>query len=180
MIVAQSVQMFHGSSNSEFNNGRFNNVGRDNNVRVYHIHGNTTIYCSSTDLANLVNSASSPSILQDAPSQPGRVNRGDIRAGSTSVTGRSFCQWVLQPWKLIYNSSFGVSEDNGSATGTQTGIITPRRVQRGSSACEDHSGPHTQGKEDQQATSTTDEDQTSKSGQFPMIDLDRTLIFLYL
>ncbi|THU78060.1 hypothetical protein K435DRAFT_973691 [Dendrothele bispora CBS 962.96] len=146
MIVAQSVQMFHGSSNSEFNNGRFNNVGRDNNVRVYHIHGNTTIHCSSTDLANLVNSASSPLILQDTTSsQPEHVKRGDIRAGSTSVT-----------------------EDNGS--GTQTGITTPRRVQRGSSACEDHSGPRTQGKEDQQATPAADEGQNSKSGLTIYID----------
>ncbi|THU76745.1 hypothetical protein K435DRAFT_813120 [Dendrothele bispora CBS 962.96] len=80
--------MFHGSSHSEFNNGRFNNVGRDNNVRVYHIHGNTTIHCASTDLATLVNSASPPLILQDTTSsQPEHVNRGDIRAG-TSVTGQ--------------------------------------------------------------------------------------------
>ncbi|THV06643.1 hypothetical protein K435DRAFT_960255, partial [Dendrothele bispora CBS 962.96] len=143
--------MFHGSSNSEFNNGRFNNVGRDN--IVYYIHGNTTIYCSSTDLAALpINSAKSSVILQDAtPSQREHVNfDGEMRAGST------------------------LTEDNGSATG-KIGVAAPRRVKRDSSACKNQPGyssprTSTQGKEDQQATPAANGDQTSKIFQ---VDIDR-------
>ncbi|THV00019.1 hypothetical protein K435DRAFT_855120 [Dendrothele bispora CBS 962.96] len=71
---------------------------------------------------------------------------------------------------IFNSSSFGVSEENGSANNIQTGIPTPLGVQGPgeSSACEDHpdfSGPRTQGKEDQQATPAADGDQTSKSGR---------------
>ncbi|THU96625.1 hypothetical protein K435DRAFT_858332 [Dendrothele bispora CBS 962.96] len=158
MIVAQSVQMLHNSSNSVFNHGRFNNIGRDSNV--YIINNNI----SSTDLAALVSLARSSVVSQDAmPSQPSwryeyyqssvisqdakpEHDHGDVGAGSTSTAS---------------------NEENGSANSIQTGIPTPLRVQGESSACEDQpdcSGPRTQGKEDQQTTPAADGDQASKSG----------------
>ncbi|THU84587.1 hypothetical protein K435DRAFT_783693 [Dendrothele bispora CBS 962.96] len=75
-------------------------------------------------------------------SQPEHVEHGDMRVGSTSATS---------------------TEENTFVTGIQTGITTPRRVQREFCACEDRhcSAPRTQGKENQRATPTVDGDQTS-------------------
>ncbi|THU76378.1 hypothetical protein K435DRAFT_813452 [Dendrothele bispora CBS 962.96] len=143
--------MFHGSSHSEFNNGQFNNVGRDNKTSiVYHIHGNATVCCSSTDLvaSHITSTGSTKMVLQDSmPSQlePEHVDHQYTGAGSTLLTS--------------------TAEESGSITDIQTGITTPHEVRRDASTCEDQrsrSCPCTQGKEDHQATPTVD--QTTKSG----------------
>ncbi|THU83441.1 hypothetical protein K435DRAFT_871271 [Dendrothele bispora CBS 962.96] len=128
VIVAQSVQMLHGSSYSKFNNGQFNNAGRDNKI-VYNIrvNGDATI---------------------NMPSQPEHVSDQYTGTGS-----------ILAP----------------SAEGIETTIDTQtasRKVQRDASACGDQpsrSCPRTQGKENQQATSTVDRDQTTST-----VDRDQT------
>ncbi|THV06645.1 hypothetical protein K435DRAFT_450190 [Dendrothele bispora CBS 962.96] len=140
ITVAQSMQMFNHSNHTELNNSVLSNVG-GNQTNII-VHGNPIIRCSSTEgSATLrINSTKSSEALQDVtPSQP---QHSSVLANST--------------------------EENGSVTGIQTGITTPRRVQRESSACENqpgYSGPRTstQGKEDQQATPVADGDQTSKN-----------------
>ncbi|THU96623.1 hypothetical protein K435DRAFT_891822 [Dendrothele bispora CBS 962.96] len=145
ITVAQSMQMFNGSSQTKFINSVLSNVGGNKNEtvthNVYHIYGNPNIYSSSTDLAPLrVNSVGSSEVLQDArSSRPEHVNHGDMDTLATS------------------------SEENRSANSIQTGIPTPLEA----SACEDQAGcsaPHTQGKENEQATPAADGDQTPKSG----------------
>ncbi|THU79551.1 hypothetical protein K435DRAFT_875365 [Dendrothele bispora CBS 962.96] len=98
VIVAQSVQMLHGSSHSEFNNGQFNNAGRDNLNKTtinYHVHGNANIYCSSTDsVARHISATGSTKIvLQDnMPSQLEHVSDQYTETGSilaTSTAGKS-------------------------------------------------------------------------------------------
>ncbi|THU84164.1 hypothetical protein K435DRAFT_843791 [Dendrothele bispora CBS 962.96] len=146
IAVAQSMQMFNGSTQTEFINSVLSNIGGNKNETNinYHIHGNATIHCPSTDsvAALRISSTGSSEILQDTmPFQPEHVNLGDIRAGGTSATS--------------------TEENSRSVTGIQTRITTPRRVQRESRACENQngcSGPRTQGREDQQATSGVDGD----------------------
>ncbi|THU86524.1 hypothetical protein K435DRAFT_363819 [Dendrothele bispora CBS 962.96] len=153
---AQALRtMFNGAHHPEFNNSVLSNVGGNKNETniVYHIYGSPTINCSSADLSALrVNSTRSPEIVlqDDTQSQPEHVNHCQyMRAGSTAAS-----------------ISTRVSEENGLTTGVQTGITAPRKVQRAAGACEDLapscSSPCTQGKEDQQATSAVDGDQTSK------------------
>ncbi|THV00014.1 hypothetical protein K435DRAFT_855114 [Dendrothele bispora CBS 962.96] len=177
MILAHTVQMLHNSSHSVFNNGRFNNIGRDSNIYI------TNNNISSTDLAALISLARSSAVSQDAmPSQPEHVNDGDMSTPSTAISSTDLAALISLarssvPAKLEHvnhgdtragGTSTASNEANGSATGIQTGITTPRRVQREPSTSEDQpdcSGPHTRGKEDQQATRTADAgDQTSKSG----------------
>ncbi|THU96258.1 hypothetical protein K435DRAFT_100586 [Dendrothele bispora CBS 962.96] len=150
VIVAQSVQMLHGSSHSEFNNSQFNNTGRDKTTIVYNIRvdGNATISCPSTDLAaRRISSTGSTEIASqdNMPSQTEHASHQYTGAGSTLVTS--------------------TAEENGSTIGVQAGITTPHGAQRDAGACENppsRSCPCTQGKEDQQATSTIE--QTTKSG----------------
>ncbi|THV00016.1 hypothetical protein K435DRAFT_935995 [Dendrothele bispora CBS 962.96] len=146
-MVAQSMQMFNGSSQTEFINSVLSNVGGNKNEtnNVYHNYGNLNIYCSLTDLGSLhINSVGSSEVLQSAASsRPEHVNHGDMNTLTTST------------------------EENGSANSVQTGIPTPLGVQGESGACEDQadcSSPRAQGKENQQATPAADGDQTSKSG----------------
>ncbi|THU77098.1 hypothetical protein K435DRAFT_974110 [Dendrothele bispora CBS 962.96] len=185
MIVAQSVQMLHNSSHSVFNNGRFNNIGRDSNI---YIIGNPNI--SSTDLAALISLARSSAISQDAmPSRPEHANPGDMSSTSTTMSSTDLAALISSVRSSVISqdatslisrsehvnhrdmragsTSTASSEENGSANSIQSGIATPLRVQGESSACEDQpdcSGPRTQGKEDQQTTPAADGDQTSKSG----------------
>ncbi|THU96626.1 hypothetical protein K435DRAFT_858333 [Dendrothele bispora CBS 962.96] len=148
ITVAQSMQMFNGSSQIEFTDSVFSNVGGNKNEtvthNVYHIYGNPNIYCSPTDLGALhINSVGSSGVLGGAASsRPEHVNHGDMDTLATST-------------------------ENGSANSIQTDIPTPLAVQGRSNACEDQascSGPRAQGKENQQATPAADGDQTSKSG----------------
>ncbi|THU85261.1 hypothetical protein K435DRAFT_869457 [Dendrothele bispora CBS 962.96] len=98
-LLAPSVQalMFNGSTQTEFINSVLSNIGGNKNETniIYHIHGNATIHCPSTDsvAALRIDSTGSSEILQDTmPSQPGHVNHGDMGAGGTSATstGKSF------------------------------------------------------------------------------------------
>ncbi|THU80190.1 hypothetical protein K435DRAFT_874639 [Dendrothele bispora CBS 962.96] len=148
ITVAQSMQMFNGSSQIEFTDSVLSNVGGNKNEtnNVYHIYGNPNIYCSSTDLGALrVNSVGSSEVLRGATSsRPEHVNHGDMNTATST-------------------------EENESANSIQTSILTPLGVKGDSSACEDQAGcsdPRTQGKEDQQTTPSpaADRDQTSKSG----------------
>ncbi|THU85266.1 hypothetical protein K435DRAFT_970790 [Dendrothele bispora CBS 962.96] len=150
IAVAQSMQMFNGSTQTEFINSVLSNVGGNKNETniIYHIHGNATIHCPSTDsvAALRINSTGSSEILRETmSSQPEHVNHGDMRAGGTLATS--------------------TEENSTSVTGIQTRITTPRRVQRESRACADQNGcssPRSQGRHDQQATSGVDRYQTSR------------------
>ncbi|THU83598.1 hypothetical protein K435DRAFT_843978 [Dendrothele bispora CBS 962.96] len=173
VTVTQSIQMFNGSHHLQFNDTVLSQFGGNKNETnvVYHIYGSPTIYCSSADLPALrVNSTRSPEIvLQDnTQSQP---EHEYMRAGSTLATSALGSQVFL-----------GVSEEDRSTNGVQTGITAPRKVQREAGACEDQppsSSPCTQGKEDQKATSAVDRDQTSKIFRVD-IAIDRYSILYYI
>ncbi|THU79561.1 hypothetical protein K435DRAFT_523737 [Dendrothele bispora CBS 962.96] len=148
VIVAQSVQMLQGSSHSEFNNGQFNNAGRDNlNTINYHIHGNATIYCSSTD----------------------SVDRHISSTGSTKIVLQNNMPSQLEDVSDQYTETGSIlastAEEDGTTTGVQTGITTPHEVQRDASACENQpsrSCPCPQGRENQEATSAVNGDRSTK------------------
>ncbi|THV00020.1 hypothetical protein K435DRAFT_794477 [Dendrothele bispora CBS 962.96] len=98
ITVAQSMQMFNRSSQTEFINSVLSNVGGNKNEthNVYHIYGyNPNIYCSSTDLGALhINSIGSPEVrLRGAtPSRPEQVNHGDMNTLATSTALHSVPQ----------------------------------------------------------------------------------------
>ncbi|THU95543.1 hypothetical protein K435DRAFT_778938, partial [Dendrothele bispora CBS 962.96] len=99
------MQMFNGSTQTEFIHSVLSNIGGNKNKTNIIVHGNATVHCSLTDLAALrINSVGSCEILQDPmPSQP---EHEDMRAGGTSATstGRSLAS---KPASLLLAESKG-------------------------------------------------------------------------